>query len=674
MDWNYPLAEKVDFSYECVGRVLQDPYSWMEENNEKTKGYVEQQNAFTTSWFAARADVDQRANDLARKAGKPGYSNVLEAHDQLYATRRLPSGEMSAVILDQDFNLLSVLMDEEKSKGEFQVYNVQANPADPDIVALYVLKNGAARPSVLIMSVLSGEIIAEFDGLFSFVWAPDGKKLYYSDAYADADAGVNHNTVRAYDLDSKSSSLLYTEKDSAVFIMLEVSGNGDIFVHVNLSYVNIRVVHIDPETAAVTRMTTHDGSVFHYVGNIGAQHYFYTDEQAPKGKLIALSGSLSLADAVPVLPEEERILSGVLAAEGRLYVVYLNNAASEMSLYDQDGKKISDVNLPDKFGTVELSAEYPPNLSAEAQALYLNYESFICPPSVIRFDFESGQMSVVYSERDSGVREDIEVRSHPVTARDGTIIRAFLIRKKGTEANGQVPALMYGYGGYNSSLTPGYTAPFMGLDLVDWADRGGLFVHCILRGGGEYGAEWHQAAWRGQKKNAFHDFIDIAEWLIDCGWTNPEKLAINGGSNGGLLVTASMTMRPDLFAAVIASVPHTDMIRFARDDRGPMYITEYGDPRDPEMFDYMYSYSPYHNIYEGVEYPAVYVQTGEFDNNVPPYHGKKFAAKLQSQGGKSPCLLRVLARGSHGLGTGDDYYQTSAEMQFFAEYALGMQA
>lgn len=133
MDWNYPLAEKVDYSYECAGRVLKDPYAWMEENNEKTKGYVEQQNAFTTSWFAARADVKRRANDLAQKAGKLGYSNVLEAHGQLYATRRLPSGEMSAVILEQDFNLLSVLMDEEKAKGEFQVYNVQANPADPDL-------------------------------------------------------------------------------------------------------------------------------------------------------------------------------------------------------------------------------------------------------------------------------------------------------------------------------------------------------------------------------------------------------------------------------------------------------------------------------------------------------------------------------------------------------------
>lgn len=674
MNWTYPLAEHVDFSYECAGNSLTDNYAWMEKNDEKTKRYVAEQNLFTTLWFEGTSDVSRRAVDLAAKAGKAEFSNIIEGHGRLYASRREPNGEVSAVILDQDFNVISVLLDDEKSKNEFQVYQVLPNPVDPDIVAIYVLKNGAARPSVLIQNVASTELIAQFDGLFSFAWAADGKQLYYADASTDAEAGVNHNTVKAYDMTDGASKLLYTEKDSAVFIMLEVSDEGDIFAHVNLSYVNIRVIHINPETGVTSRMTVHDGSVFHYVGSIGQVHYFFTDEQSPRGKLLALSGSLSLADAVTVLAEESRVLAGVRAVGDKLLVVFLNDAASEMALYDSAGNKLREIDLPDEYGTVDLAAEYPPAVLPGAKALYLNYESFICPPSVLKFSIDCGKSSIVYSRRSEGVRADIEVTSHPVMSRDGTALRAFLVRKKGMKANGQAPTLMYGYGGYNSSLNPTYTLPFMGLDIVDWVDRGGLYVHCILRGGGEYGAAWHQAAWRDKKKNAFHDFIDIAEWLITSGWTEASKIAINGGSNGGLLVTAAVTMRPDLFGAVIAAVPHTDMIRFAWDDRGPMYITEYGDPRDPEMFDYMYSYSPYHNIREGTAYPPLYIQTGEFDNNVPPYHAKKFAAKLQAVAGESLCLLRVLARGSHDLGTGEVYYRTSAEMQLFAEKALGMES
>ena len=211
-----------------------------------------------------------------------------------------------------------------------------------------------------------------------------------------------------------------------------------------------------------------------------------------------------------------------------------------------------------------------------------------------------------------------------------------------------------------------------GISVAEWARRGRIYAHCIIRGGLEYGKAWHEAAMFDRKKNAFFDFIDIAQHLVDAGWTCPSRIVAAGCSNGGLLMSAVTTMRPDLFGVVIDSVPHTDMLRFRNDDRGMMYVTEYGDPlSSEEMFGYIRSYSPYHNIREGVVYPWIYVQTGECDNNVPPYHGKKFGVRLQKAADEAhPVLLTVLAHGSHDRGTGDEYYMNVSRIQSFIELGL----
>lgn len=284
---------------------------------------------------------------------------------------------------------------------------------------------------------------------------------------------------------------------------------------------------------------------------------------------------------------------------------------------------------------------------------------------------ESEQITPVYSVQDKPSVE-VEVQRRFVTARDGQRILAFLVYPKGKQPDQQTPTLMYGYGGYSASQLPWYNNPFVGMDIPDWLEKGGLYVHCILRGGEEYGAKWHEAGCGLNKKNVFYDFIDIAKAVIADGWTTSEHIAICGGSNGGLLTTALLTMEPSLWRCVIASVPHTDMLHFCCDDRGPMYVTEYGDPREEEFFEYMKSYSPYHNIHQGAAYPFVYVQTGEQDNNVPPYHGKKFAAALQQATTGETVLLRVLPYGSHDRGAGEYFYKTCAEMHLFIEYALGM--
>ena len=230
---------------------------------------------------------------------------------------------------------------------------------------------------------------------------------------------------------------------------------------------------------------------------------------------------------------------------------------------------------------------------------------------------------------------------------------------------------MYAYGGYNMMSAPWYTEMVTGLNIPKWVQGGGVYVHLNIRGGNEYGPRWHEDGMMMTKRHCYEDFIAIAERVIADGFTSKGKIGITGCSNGGLLMSALVTMRPDLWGCVIDSVPHTDMIHFAEDDRGPMYITEYGNPRgSEEMFRYLLSYSPYHNV-KAVDYPPTYVQTGEMDNNVPPYHGKKFAARMQAMNTSDhPILLRVLAEGSHDRGKGEVYWKTIAEMQLFLEQHL----
>ena len=423
-----------------------------------------------------------------------------------------------------------------------------------------------------------------------------------------------------------------------------------------------------------------------------------------------------------------RLLTGAAVVGDAILCAYQHEGASELELRAADGSLIRAVELPDTPGNLYAEGSLAPYGCGDA-GICLDFESFRVPPSVVRYDPATGKLATLFTTGDAekpadpapaeasqahgtsaaddpadtnaaaapqtgepapaphapaktpnpiaehSLQLDIVVERIDVPARDGATLSAYLVRRRDVRPTGKIPTLFYGYGGYNNVLAPDFTNKFIGLDVSDWAMRRGLYVHCILRGGGERGPRWHEAGMLANKPNVFHDFIDIVAHVQELGWTSPEHSALCGGSNGGLLVTAALTQAPDLVRCVVASVPHTDMLRFVHDDRGPMYITEYGDPRDPALFETMRDYSPYHNVEPGRTYPALLVQTGELDNNVPPYHGKKFAARMQAEASsKHPVLLRVLARGAHDRGEGGIYYATVAEMQCFIEHELGMDA
>ena len=329
---------------------------------------------------------------------------------------------------------------------------------------------------------------------------------------------------------------------------------------------------------------------------------------------------------------------------------------------EKDGE--TEIPLPAKFGTLSLSGR-------TEDAAYFTFESFAFPPVLLRFDGE--RMEIAMRSSDESYPDVVVEQLFAPSESDGKMIPYFMVRRKDVKPDGQTPTWIYGYGGYNIPALPWATDKVGGLDIARWAMQGGIYVMATLRGGSEYGTGWHEEGMMFHKKNCYGDFFGVTQKLIADGWTNPKKIVICGCSNGGLLVSTLVTMRPELFGCVIDSVPHTDMIHFTEDARGPMYITEYGNPRESkEMFEYILSYSPYHNVKQ-TSYPSVYIQTGECDNNVPPYHGKKFAARMQEcNRSENPVLLRVLAKGSHDRGSGEAYWQTIAEAQLFVKKALGL--
>ena len=663
----YPKAEERLESWRCGEHLVQDPFLYMQNAQApEVLSWVAQENAYTDQWFADKC-LDWRIQQLKSKQKKPTYRDISQAGENLYAVRSAPDGSNAAVELGADFVEHKVLLNREMMGGSMNIYGVSPCPADPNLAAFFALKDAAARMSVIVRDIRAGRTLAELDGTFSYTWSSDGEYIYSNESQQRPD-GTTENSVVRWNRLSGSRETVYTWPGHSVFLRLKAGPKGGIFVHVCKDYHDVVMIFLNAQ-GEVVRVMQEENSKLDYLGTIGSCHYFLTDFDAPLGRIIGVEQiGMKFSQIREIVPEGPFPLEGANVAGDRLLVIELQDAACALQMFGKDGTFVRSIELPDPVGSLAFQA-----VAGNSRSCYLEFQSFSCPPSILRYDVDSETACTVYSVQDKPKME-IKVQRRFVTARDGQRILAFLVYQKGKTPDRQTPTLMYGYGGYSSSQLPWYNNPFVGMDIPEWLEKGGLYVHCILRGGEEYGAKWHEAGCRLNKKNVFYDFIDIAKALIADEWTTPEHIAICGGSNGGLLTTALLTMEPSLWRCVIASVPHTDMLHFCCDDRGPMYVTEYGDPREEEYFEYMKSYSPYHNIHQGVAYPFVYVQTGEQDNNVPPYHGKKFAAALQQATAGETVLLRVLPYGSHDRGSGEYFYKTTAEMHLFIEYALGMAA
>ena len=520
---------------------------------------------------------------------------------------------------------------------------------------------------MLVVDQKANKLIRKLDGIFYSLWDKTGRRILYSDADADPEKGLNVNHVRCYDCDKDEIQTCFDYHENAVLVRLASSADGETVIAEVMENYADTVIFVQQDNGEFSSVSQDLKGAFTYVDTLGDELIFLTQSEAPMGRLIAVKQGQTLAEGRTFVAECAMKLEDAIRHGDQLVLFYLNDAASLVRVVDKSGAFCCDLPLPSPWGACTLAMQNARAIR-KTESLILEFESFVHSPMLLKLTGD--QLEVLYQPNPQSA-DAIEVRQIFTEAADGERIPAFVVMPKGLQKTGKTPTLMYGYGGYNNAILPSYNNPFVDLDIVDWVSQGRIYVSINLRGGSEYGTRWHEGGSLANKKNCFTDFIATAERIQQEGWTCPAKTAICGGSNGGLLMCALLTMRPDLWGCVIASVPHTDMIRFRNDDRGPMYITEYGDPMDPNLFPLMLSYSPYHNI-QPIAYPATYIQTGECDNNVPPYHGKKMAAKLQENNqSEHPVLLRVLALGSHDRGKGEAHLKTIAEMQSYIDWALG---
>jgi len=398
---------------------------------------------------------------------------------------------------------------------------------------------------------------------------------------------------------------------------------------------------LEASDAGVVELINQFEADYRFIGNDGARFWFRTDLDAPRGRVIAID--LERPERQhwqEVIPEAAETLEDVGLLNNQFVLDYLQDAHTQIKVFDLDGAFAQEIELPG-LG----SADGFDGKRFDTETFY-SFTSFTTPTTIYRYDFQTQTSTLFRRPQVDFNPENYETHQVFYTSKDGTRVPMFITHKRGLELNGQNPTYLYGYGGFGISLTPSFSVS----NLV-WMELGGVFAVANLRGGGEYGEDWHQAGTQLNKQNVFDDFIAAAEWLIAHQYTCPQKLAIGGGSNGGLLVGACMTQRPDLFAAALPAVGVMDMLRFHQFTIGWAWVSDYGSSEDPEMFKALYAYSPLHNLKPGTAYPATLITTADHDDRVVPAHSFKFAAALQAaHGGEAPVLIRIETKAGHGAG------------------------
>jgi prolyl oligopeptidase len=404
---------------------------------------------------------------------------------------------------------------------------------------------------------------------------------------------------------------------------------------------------------------------YSFIANDGPVFYFKTDLNAPRGKVIAIdTRKPAEGNWKEIIPQSDDVLQGIGCAGNLFVAAYLHDASTAVRIFEMNGQHVRDVQVP----TIGTAGGFG-GKRTDTETFYA-FSSFAVPPSIYRYDLITGQSTLLQQAKVDFNPSDYETKQVFYSSKDGTKVPMFICHRRGLKLDANNPTLLYGYGGFNIPLTPTFSISRLG-----WMEMGGVFAMPNLRGGGEYGEDWHKAGTKLNKQNVFDDFIAAAEWLIENKYTNPEKLAIQGGSNGGLLVGACMTQRPDLFGACLPAVGVMDMLRFPEFTIGRYWCDDYGTPTNADEFKALRAYSPYHNLTPGTAYPATMITTADTDDRVVPGHSFKFAAALQqAHVGDKPVLIRIETRAGHGAGKPTEkVIEEVADQWAFLAKNLGMQ-
>ncbi|MFN8670831.1 MAG: prolyl oligopeptidase family serine peptidase [Candidatus Sericytochromatia bacterium] len=655
--FEYPISKKEEVYDNYHGTIVHDPYRWLEDPKaEDTKKWVTEQNKLTQSYIAeipVRKEIKDRLLELW---DYPKYS-IPHKHGKNYFVYKNSGLQNQSVLYKEaklDDHFIEVLDPNKLSDEGVAALTTAEFNKEGTLLAYGISKNGSDKQEIKIRNIETGKDFDEtlkwcrFSGI---AWKKESDGFFYNrfpetGSVLPEDEG-NFSKIYYHKIGTPQTEdiLIHEDKENkeAGFYPY-ISENKDYLIiheyYGTATQNNLYVKKVDTEEKLHKLFEKADYS-YEYVYNEGEYFFIKTDHSSPNYKLIAFNINDEKKEWKTIIPEHEKdVLSSIHVINHRFVVVYMHHAHHLLKIYDFEGNFINEVKLPTIGSIEDISG------SKDDDEMFIRFTSFTYPATAFTYDFNTNELKEYRKSEIKFNPADFETKQVFYPSKDGTKVSMFLAYKKGLELNGNNPVLLYGYGGFNVSLNPNFS-----IQRIALLELGFVFAMPNLRGGGEYGELWHEAGMLDKKQNVFDDFISAGEWLIENKYTNNSKLAINGGSNGGLLVSATMVQRPDLFGAVICAVPVIDMLRYHKFTIGRYWIPEYGNAEANKTdFDFMYKYSPLHNVKE-VEYPSLLIVTADTDDRVVPAHAMKFASTIQEKNtSNKPMLIRIETHAGHGLG------------------------
>jgi prolyl oligopeptidase len=653
----YPDTPKDKIVETYFGVKVAEPYRWLEnDTSAATETWVKAQNKLTSSYLDKIPFRQSLKSHLTSLMNYPKYLAPYKHKGKYYFYKNDGLQNQSVLYVQNSLNdHPRVLLDPNRLSADGTVAVSQTGFSnDGKYMAYSISRSGSDWNEIYVMDLATGQLLPDIVKWVKFSgieWKGEG--FYYS-AYDAPVAGKELSNKNEYqkifyhklgenqsqdqlvfqnkEFPLRNCSAGVSEDEKYLFIVETESTSGNSLYFRDLTKVDAPLVTLEGGFS----------NDYNIVGVYNGKFYLLTNWKAPKQQLFEIDPQHPAREEWKVIiPETEHVLTSVYILGGKLIAQYMKDASSHAYAYDLNGTRLYEVKLPGVGTITAFSGNTDDN-----EAFY-TYTSFTVPPTIYLFDAEKNESKVFIRTETKFIQSDYVTEQLFYKSKDGTTIPMFITYKKGLTRNGKNPVMLYGYGGFNVSLNPGFN-----IARLPFLEQGGIYAVANLRGGGEYGEEWHKSGTKMQKQNVFDDFISAAEYLISEKYTSPAKLAIDGGSNGGLLIGACLTQRPDLFAVAIPEVGVLDMLRYHKFTIGWAWATDYGTSADSkEMFDYLKSYSPLHNVKKGVKYPATMIMTGDHDDRVVPAHSFKFAATLQSEASlKSPVLIRIDTNAGHGAG------------------------
>jgi prolyl oligopeptidase len=649
-----PETRTVDAADTLHGVVVPDPYRWLEDfESDEAQTWIGEQNAYTENVIGAFPDREQiraRLDDLFQI---PNLGYMWERSDRLFFLRRDPENEQQVLYVQRGVDAEPTkLIDPEDWTEDTPVDLDWWFPtSDGELLAFGLSESGSEESTLRVMDVDSKELLPDlipYTRAASLAWREDKTGFYYSRFPAPGEVPDDeiyyHRKVYYHEMgtDPSGDPLVFGEDlEMEVWTGISLSTNGRFLI----GYAwrgTVNDLYLKDLAAGsgwrplIVGLTARSSGVA-----IGNEFFMLTEHDAPNGRLFRVDLTRPGREHwVEIVPESQHSIESFLYVSDRLFVRYLEDAKSKISVFDRNGKHLTDIDLPDMATVFDWTGDW------EGDDVFIAISSYLLPPRFLRYELETGELETHLAVEAPIDTEPYVTEQVWFTSKDGTKVPMFLVHRKEIQLDGSNPTVLTGYGGFTSSMQPSFAR-----NRYLWLDHGGVWAEPNIRGGGEYGEEWHRDGMLANKQNSFDDFIAAAEWLVENGYTSPERLAVWGGSNGGLLVGAFATQRPDLAGTVICDVPLLDMVRFHKFYAARIWTPEYGSPEVPEEFEWLFAYSPYHHIVDGTEYPAILFTTAESDSRVHPSHAMKATARLQAASASDrPILLFFEREAGHGMG------------------------